>query len=99
MPDPNHSRPAWLAWLVIPFALLPLGLAFLGTDGVRFFVIFGSVCAAAPCAGFWFGEMKGHTLEGRLGRGCMMTLATFAFYLIWILLVVPLLLRWLQTSA
>jgi hypothetical protein len=95
VPDPDHPRPAWLAWLVIPFAVLPLGLAFLGNEGARFFVTFGSICAVAPCVGFWFGEMKGNTLEGRLGRGCLMTIATFALYLVWALLAVPWLRRWL----
>ena len=89
----NNPRPARLGWLVLPLALVPFGVAFLGNEGARFFVTFGAICAVAPCVGFWFGEMQGHTLEGRLGRGCMMTFAMFALYVAWALLVVPLLLR------
>ena len=89
----NNPRPARLGWLVLPLALVPFGVAFLGNEGARFFVTFGSICLIAPCVGFWFGEMKGNTMEGRLGRGCMMTLATFAVYVAWALLVLPLLRR------
>ena len=89
----NNPRPAWLASIVIPLALAPFGVAFIGNEGARFFVTFGAICIASPCVGFWFGEMKGNTLEGRLGRGCLMTFAAFAVYVAWALLVVPLLRR------
>ena len=79
--------------MIVPLALLPLGLAFLGNVGTRFFATFGSIAVAAPCIGFWYGEMKGNTTEGRLGRGCLMTLAVFAGYVVWALLIVPLVLR------
>ncbi|MEO8351725.1 MAG: hypothetical protein ABI680_08335 [Chthoniobacteraceae bacterium] len=85
----EQKRPWWLAWIVIPLALVPLGLAFLGNEGARFFVLFGSICIAAPCAGFWWGEMRGTTLEGRLGRGCLGTLAIFGIYILWALVIVP----------
>ncbi len=84
-----QRRPSWLAWIVIPLALAPLGIAFLGDVGARFFVVFGSICIAAPCAGFWWGEMRGTTLEGRLGRGCLVTLGIFGFYVLWAVVIVP----------
>jgi hypothetical protein len=86
-------RPKRLAWVVVPLALAPLGIAFLGNEGPRFFLLFGAICVASPCAGFWYGEMKGNTIEGRLGRGCLVTLAMFAVYLGWALLIVPRLMR------
>jgi hypothetical protein len=79
--------------VVVPLALLPLGLAFLSTEGAMFFVVFGSICLAAPTAGFWIGEMRGDSQAGRAGLGCLGTLALFAFYLIWALLVAPLITR------
>lgn len=93
LPRPAVKRPRWLAWIIVPLLLVPLALAFRGSDGARFFVLFGAICAVSPCAGFWYGEMHGNTFEGRAGRGCLVTLALFAFYVAWALLAVPLLLR------
>ena len=90
------KRPARLAWIIVPLVLVPLALAFRGSDGARFFVLFGAICVISPCAGFWWGEMRGHTFEGRTGRGCLATLGLFAFYLIWALWFVPLLLGYMQ---
>ena len=87
------KRPLWLAWIIFPLLLVPLALAFGGSDGARFFVLFGAICLISPCAGFWFGEMRGNSFEGRAGRGCLATLALFAFYIAWALLAAPLLLR------
>ncbi len=33
--------------------------------------------------------MRGNTLEGRLGRGCLGTLAIFGFYVLWAVVIVP----------
>ena len=90
------KRPVWLAWIIVPLLFVPLVLAFGGSDGVRFFVLFGAICMVSPCAGFWYGEMRGNTFEGRAGRGCFMTLGLFAFYVLWALVAVPLLLRLLR---
>lgn len=90
---PPVKRPRWLAWIIFPLLVVPLALAFRGNEGARFFVVFGAICLVSPCAGFWFGEMRGNTFEGRAGRGCLATLALFAFYLVWALLAAPLLLR------
>jgi hypothetical protein len=88
-----EKRPAWLAWIIVPLMLVPLVLAFRGSDGARFFHLFGAICIVSPCAGFWWGEMRGNTFEGRAARGCLATLGLFGMYLVWALLCVPLLLR------
>lgn len=93
---PATKRPAWLAWIIVPLVLAPLALAFRGSDGARFFVLFGAICIVSPCAGFWWGEMRGNTFEGRAGRGCLATLGLFGFYLVWALWFVPLLLDFMQ---
>ena len=92
-PPPVGKRPAWLAWIIVPLLLAPLVLAFWGSDGARFFALFGAISIAAPCAGFWWGEMRGNTFEGKAGRGCLMTLALFAAFVFWALVAVPLLQR------
>lgn len=76
-------------FIVVPLAILPLGLAFLHREQEMFFVVFGSICLAAPIAGFWFGEVKGKSSPGRAGLGCVSTLFLFLFYLVWALLIVP----------
>lgn len=90
---PAQKRPAWLAWIIVPLMLVPLVLAFWGSDGAQFFVLFGTICLVSPCAGFWWGEMHGNTFEGRAARGCLATIALFAIYLLWALVLAPLLLR------
>lgn len=99
LPRPSAKRPRWLAWVILPILLVPLVLAFQGSDGPRFFVLFGAICLVSPCAGFWFGEMRGNSFEGRAGRGCLATLALFAFYIAWALLGAPLILRLLARSG
>lgn len=80
--------------MVVPLAFAPLPLAFVEHDGgVMFFVTFGSMCVAAPCVGFWWGEGKGQSGEGRAALGCLATIALFATYFLWVLVVAPLLLR------
>lgn len=80
--------------MVIPLALAPLALAFVEHDaGLMFFVVFGSMCVAAPCVGFWWGERKGQSGEGRAALGCLATIALFVSYFLWLLVIAPLLLR------
>jgi len=99
IPRAPVKRPTWLTWVIVPLLLVPLALAFRGSDGARFFVLFGAICFVSPCAGFWLGEMRGNSFEGRAGRGCLATLALFAFYITWALLAVPLLLRLLTRAG
>jgi hypothetical protein len=79
---------------VIPLAFLPIALAFVKHDsGVMFFITFGSMCIAAPCVGFWWGERKGQSSEGRAALGCVGTLVLFVGYFMWLLVLAPLILR------
>ena len=96
-PRTPKKRPAWLAWLIVPLLLVPLVLAFRGSDGVRFFHLFGAICIVSPCAGFWWGEMRGNTFEGWAARGCLATIALFGIYLVWALLLAPLLLSFMPS--
>ncbi len=90
-------RPTRLAFITVPLAIAPLIAAvFGGTEGVGFFFTFGSMCIAAPAVGFWLGEMRGRSGEGRAAIGCLGTLALFAFYFLWALLVAPAILRVLR---
>ena len=80
--------------MVIPLAFVPLALAFVEHDaGAMFFFTFGSACLAAPCAGFWWGERRGRSGEGRAALGCIGTLALFVGYFVWLLVLAPLILR------
>lgn len=80
--------------MVIPLAFVPFALGFVGHDGgAMFFITFGSACIAAPCAGFWWGESRGQSGEGRAALGCIGTLALFFAYALWLLIIAPLILR------
>ena len=82
-------RPARLAFVVIPLALAPLVLALREARGTWALVVFISACIAAPCAGFWFGEMKGESGPGKAALGCLGTLALIGFYVVFILFIAP----------
>jgi hypothetical protein len=72
-------------------------LAFVDHDeGPMFFITFGSVCVAAPCAGFWWGERNAESQGGRAALGCLGTIALFIGYFVWLLVLAPLILRWIQ---
>jgi len=68
----------------------PIFLALQPHDsGAMFFIVFGSICVAAPCVGFWIGEMTAKSQEGRAGYGCLSSVALFLLYAIWALLIAP----------
>ena len=58
-----------------------------------FFIVFGSVCVAAPCAGFWWGEKVAEAQASRAALGCIGTMALFVGYFIWLLVLAPMILR------
>lgn len=58
-----------------------------------FFIVFGSVCVAAPCVGFWWGERQGDHQASRAALGCIGTVAIFVAYFIWLLVLAPMILR------
>jgi apolipoprotein N-acyltransferase len=78
-----------LAVVTIPLSLVPLLLALREPRGAWMFVVFGAVCIAAPCVGFWLGEMRGQSSEGRAALGCLATLGLFIGYVLFILLAAP----------
>jgi hypothetical protein len=88
--DPN-ARPKRLAFLVIPLAIAPLVLAWFPAEKLMFFIILGSIALAAPAAGFWLGELRGKSEPGRAALGCVGTVALFVFYMLWFLVLAPLL--------
>lgn len=63
-----------------------------------FFVTFGSMCVAAPCVGFWWGERTGASNEGRAALGCIGTLVLFVGYFIWLMVLAPLILRMVRAG-
>lgn len=88
MPEPRR-RPTALAFLVIPLALLPVGLAVLLRHQDFSIPVVVSIAFAAPAAGFWFGEMRQMTGPGRAAIGCIGTMVLFVAYIIWAFAIVP----------
>jgi hypothetical protein len=86
MSEPRRI-PRWAETIIVLILIAPFVLAVLPIEHWRMFVVAGSICFAAPLGGLWQGEKRGLSMETRAGLGCLFTLAFFAVYIGWAVIV------------